>query len=170
MEIRKEDPFCSFRFKVEVEVENSGVVVAAFSQFSGVKMSVETLQVRSGNDDRGVQETVPVFTRFEPVTLTKGVVRDTDFLDWLFSAAAGPNVGPSGANLYRTLNIVALDDRGNRGVTWSLKNALPIGYELAPMDGGRSEVLSESLTFAIGGMERKAHEPVQRTGREVWHG
>ena len=170
VELREEDPFCSFRFLVEVEVENSGVVVAAFSQFSGVKMGVETLQVRSGNDDRGVQETVPVFTRFEPVTLTKGVVRDNDFLDWLFSAAAGPNAGPSGANLYRTLNIVALDDRGNRGVTWSLKNALPIGYELAPMDGGRSEVLSESLTFAIGGMERKAHEPVQRTGREVWHG
>ena len=72
--------------------------------------------------------------------------------------------------MYRTLNIVALDDRGNRGVTWSLKNAVPIGYELTPMDGGRSEVLSESLTFAIGGMERKTHEPVPRTGREVRHG
>lgn len=171
MKITYEEPFRAFRFLVEVE--NSGVVVAAFSQFSGVKMDVETLQVRSGNDGRGVQETVPVFTRFAPVTLTKGVVGDNDFLDWLFSAAAGPNAGPSGEDLYRTLNIVALDDRGNRGVTWSLKNAVPIGYELTPMDGGRSEVLSESLTFAIGGMERKTHEPVRRAGgdtREVRHG
>ncbi len=157
--ITYEEPFRAFRFLVEVE--NSGVVVAAFSQFSGVKMDVETLQVRSGNDGRGVQETVPVFTRFAPVTLTKGVVGDNNFLDWLFSAAAGPNAGPSGEDLYRTLNIVALDDRGN---------AVPIGYELTPMDGGRSEVLSESLTFAIGGMERKTHEPVPRTGREVRHG
>ena len=56
--ITYEEPFRAFRFLVEVE--NSGVVVAAFSRFSGVKMDVETLQVRSGNDGRGVQETVPV--------------------------------------------------------------------------------------------------------------
>ncbi|MDE7244414.1 MAG: phage tail protein [Oscillospiraceae bacterium] len=157
MKITYQEPFRAFRFLVEVE--NAGVVAAAFSQFSGVKMDVDTIQIRSGNDVRGVQETVPVFTRFAPVTLTKGVIGDNDFIDWLFSAAAGPNAGPSGENLYRTLNIVALDEKGNRGVTWSLKNALPIGYELTPMNGGRSEVLSESLTFAIMGMERKTHTP-----------
>lgn len=159
MKITYQEPFRAFRFLVEVE--HGGVIVAAFSQFSGVKMEVETLQVRSGNDNRGVQEQVPVFTKFAPVTLTKGVVGDNDFLDWLFSAAAGPNSGPSGGEMYRTLNIVALDDKGNRGVTWSLKNALPIGYELTPMDGGRSEVLSESLTFSITGMERKTHGPAR---------
>lgn len=157
MGITYQEPFKAFRFLVEVE--NGGVVVAAFAQFSGVKMEVDTVQARSGNDSRGVQEYIPVLTRFAPVTLTKGVVGDNDFLDWLFSAAAGPQSGPSGSNLRRTLNIVALDERGNRGVTWSLKNALPIGYELTPMDGGRSEVLSESLTFAITGMERKTHQP-----------
>lgn len=157
MGITYQEPFKAFRFLVEVE--NGGVVVAAFAQFSGVKMQVDTVQARSGNDSRGVQEYIPVLTRFAPVTLTKGVVGDNDFLDWLFSAAAGPQSGPSGSNLRRTLNIVALDEKGNRGVTWSLKNALPIGYELTPMDGGRSEVLSESLTFAITGMERKTHQP-----------
>ena len=64
------------------------------------------------------------------------------------------------------LNIVALDDKGNPGVTWSLKNALPIGYELMPMDGSRSEVLSESLTFAITGMERAAHGPVEGAAQQ----
>lgn len=171
MKITYQEPFRAFRFLVEVE--NAGVAVAAFSQFSGVKMDVETFQFRSGSEGRGVQEAVPVFTKFAPVTLTKGVVGDNDFLDWLLSAAAGPNAGPSGARLHRTLNVVALDGKGNRGITWSLKNALPIGYELTPMDGGRSEVLSESLTFAITGMERKTHGPhspqelVQRTGRGV---
>ena len=155
--ITYQEPFQAFRFLVEVE--NSGVVVAAFSQFSGVKMAVETIQARSGNDGRGVQEFVPVLTRFAPVTLTKGVIGDNDFLDWLFSAAAGPDTGPRGGDTHRTLNVVALDQRGRRGVTWSLKNALPIGYELAPMDGSRSEVLSESLTFAITGMERLTHDP-----------
>ena len=152
-----QEPFKAFRFLVEVE--SSGAAVAAFSQFSGVKMQVETVQARSGNDSRGVQEYIPALTHFEPVTLTKGVVGDNDFLDWLFSAAAGPQTGPSGSNMRRTLNIVALDEYGNRGVTWSLLGAMPIGYELMPMDGGRSEVLSESVTFAITGMKRETGQP-----------
>lgn len=148
-----QEPFKAFRFLVEVE--NKGAVVAAFSEFSGVKLEVDTIQARSGNDKRGVLEYIPVLTRFAPVTLTKGVVGDNSFLDWLFAAAAGPHGGPKGDDLRRTINVVALDEKGKRGVTWSLKDAMPIGYELMPLHGDRSEVMSESLTFAITGMERK---------------
>ena len=63
------DPLTSFRFLVEVE----GDAVGAFSQFSGIKMEVQTIQARGGNDVRGVQEYIPVLTKFEPVTLTRGV-------------------------------------------------------------------------------------------------
>lgn len=37
---------------------------------------------------------------------------------------------------------------------WILQGAMPIGYELDPMDSSRSEVLTESITFAITGLER----------------
>ena len=148
-----EEPLKAFRFLVELEGRK--VAVAAFTGFSGIQMEVSTLQVRSGSDIRGVQENIPIGTRFSPVTLTKGVVGDDEFLDWIFSVAAGPNAGPKIGNPCRTLHIVALDDHGERGVTWTLYNALPIRYELTPMDGGRSEVLSESITFAITGVERK---------------
>ena len=148
-----QEPLKSFRFLVEIEGRKSAV--AAFTGFSGIQMEVDTLQVRSGNDIRGVQEYVPIGTRFFPVTLTKGVVGDDEFLDWLFSVAAGPNAGPKTGLPRRTLNIIALDDHGDRGVTWTLYNAMPIRYQLTPMDGGRSEVLSESITFAITGVERK---------------
>ncbi len=157
MGIKYDQPLKAFRFLVEVE--NGGTTVAAFTQFSGVKMEVQTIQARSGNDFRGVSEYVPVLTSFSPVTLTKGVIGDNDFMDWLFAASASHTLGPTGLNLHRTINIIALGDDGERAVTWSLRNAMPIGYELTPMDGMRSEVLSESLTFAIMGMERTTSEP-----------
>ena len=143
-------PLGAFRFIIEIE---QGGVVGAFSQFSGVKMQVDTIQARSGSDIRGVQESIPSLTKYQPVTLTKGVIGDNEFLDWLFAVSAGPFMGPLTSES-RTLNVVALNDKGERGVVWSLLNALPIGYELTPMDGGRSEVLSESLTFAIHGVTR----------------
>ena len=152
MERSFHEPLKAFRFLVELDGVKS--TVAAFTGFSGIQMELDTIQARTGDDDRGVQEYVPVLTRFAPVTLTKGIVGDDDFLDWLFSASAGPFTGVSTVST-RTLNVVALDDKGDRGVTWTLYNALPIRYQLTPMDGGRSEVLSESITFAITGVERR---------------
>ncbi len=157
MGIKYDQPLKAFRFLVEVE--NSGTTAAAFTQFSGVKMQAQTIQARSGNELRGVLEYVPVLTRFDPVTLTRGVIGDNDFMDWLFAATASHSFSPTGVDLYRTINVVALGDDGDRAVTWTLHNAMPIGYELTPMDGSRSEVLSESLTFAITGMQRTASAP-----------
>jgi len=148
----KQTPFGTFRFLIEVE--GSKAIAGAFAQFSGIKLQVESIRGRTGEENRGVRQAIPVFTTFAPVTLTKGVVRDNEFIDWLFAAVAGPYSGPSGKDLRRTLNVIVLDEKGNRGVTWSLKNAVPIGYELSPMDGGQSGVLSESLTFGFNGMER----------------
>lgn len=144
------DPLRTFRFLVEVD----GSAVGAFTQFSGIRMEVRTVTARSGNDYRGVTTTVPVLTSFEPVTLTKGVIGSNEFLDWIFAAAASSYTGPTGIRLTRTISVVALDDAGNRGVIWTLQDAMPIRYELSPMDSSRSEVLSESVTFDIGGMER----------------
>ena len=111
-------------------MEVDGDAVGAFTQFSGIRMEVRTIQVRSGSDIRGVQDYVPVLTSFEPVTLTKGVIGSNEFLNWIFAAAASTNTGPTGSRLNRTINVIALDDAGNRGVIWSLKDAMPIRYEI----------------------------------------
>ena len=150
-------PAAAFRFLVQPA--GAGEPTAAFTRMSGIQMQVETIDVRSGNDIRGVKEFVPVFTRFSPVTLSRGVVGDNDFMDWLLAASAGDFTGPTGANLRRDLDVIAIDERKEPLVTWTLKGALPIGYELSPMDASRSEVLMENVTFAIVGVTRTTHPP-----------
>lgn len=151
------DPIQSSYFLIQVG--NSQGISAAFSRFSGIKMEVETIQGRSGNDIRGVKEHTPVFTSYAPVTLSKGVVGDTEFLNWVFSACASEFIGPSEHNLRRTIDVIALDSSRKPRATWTLLGAIPIGYELSPMDGNRSEVLTESLTFAITGVKRAMQPP-----------
>ena len=146
------DPIQSSYFLIQVG--NSQGIAAAFSRFSGVKMEVETVQFRSGDDSRGVKDYTPVFTSYAPVTLSKGVVGDNEFLDWLLSAGASAYTGPTGSDLRRTVQVIALDQKGEPAVGWILQGAMPIGYELDPMDSSRSEVLTESITFAITGLER----------------
>jgi len=162
------DPIQGFRFLVEAG--DSDQIYAAFSQFSGVQMELEAIRFRAGDDRRGVQEYIPVMTSYAPVTFSKGVIGDNDFLDWVFSASADLFQGfrkqdkkkkeEDGENedggLRRTIYVSAIDERKETRIIWTLKDALPIGYQLAPMDGTRSEVLMETLTFAITGVARNA--------------
>lgn len=161
MAIRYPEPIQTFRFLIRVD--GSEKISAAFSKFSGVKMEVETLQYRSGEDSRGVKEYTPVFTSYTPVTLSKGVVGDNEFMDWLCASSASMLTGPTGDKMRRTIDVIALTDQGIPGVTWTLQEAMPIGYELAPMDSSRSEVLTESITFAFTGMKRTTAPPVSRS-------
>ncbi len=150
-------PAAAFRFLVQPA--GSGEPTAAFTRLSGIKMQVETIQVRSGLDSRGVKDFFPVFSRFGPVTLSRGVVGDNDFMDWILAASAGDFTGPTGANLRRDLDVIAIDEKKNPIVTWTLKGAIPIGYELSPMDASRSEVLVENVTFAMIGIVRTTTVP-----------
>lgn len=163
---RNDDPFLSYNFVVKVGTKkdkNKKTMVGSFSEFSGVNMTVETIQARSGNDRFGVQEYVPVLTRFEPVTLSRGVVRDNKFMDWLFSAAASLQKGPTGGEeLYRDLEVMIGDGEFDtkekvfkRNVTWTLQNALPIGYQLGAINANSNDIVVESMTFAITGISRE---------------
>ena len=120
-------------------------------------MKVDMVSYRPGSEKRGVTDDIPALTSFEPVTLTRGVIGDNDFLEWIQSVAPGMTEAPTGKDMYRTINIVALDDRGNRAVTWSLIDAIPVVYTLGAMDSTNSAVLSESVQFAIGGFKRETN-------------
>ena len=148
------EPIRSFRFLIRVD----GGISAAFTGCSALKMEAETLQARTGADLRGVRDYTPVLTRYAPVTLRRGVVGDFEFFDWVCSASAGVNTGPTGNDLRRTVEIVTINDLGQPGVVWTLTGAIPVGYEVSPLDSGRSEVLTESLTLAYTGLQRRTEE------------
>ena len=146
-------PFVAYRFLVEIEGEKG--VKGAFTGISGIKMSNQMVQARVGNEPRGVKDNYPGITEYQHVTLTKGVIGDNEFLNWLFNSTSPDLVtGPQGKNAYRNLRIIALTDTGEEGVVWTLLNAIPAGYQLAPMDASRSEVLTEEIEFAISGVKR----------------
>lgn len=151
--IKRDRPFAAYRFLVEIE--GQGVVAGAFTNFSGIKMSTQVVKARVGNENRGVKDNFPGITEYQHVTLTKGVIGDNGFLDWLFSSNFPDTVtGPQGSQTYRNINVIALTDTGERGVMWTLLNAMPVGYQLEPMDASQSVVLSEQIEFAITGVKR----------------
>lgn len=159
--IKYDEPFRAFRFIVEVENPQSGegAKVAAFSQFSGIKMRIDTFEHRFGNESRGAFSNVPGLAHYENVTLSRGVIGDNDFMEWIYTVSPTENDAPTLKNRYRNINIIALDDKGKRAITWTLYNAIPVAYELSPFDGSQSDLLSESIEFAFNGFKRSVKEP-----------
>lgn len=184
---KEERPFTAFRFLIEVDGEKDPV--GAFTNFSGIKASTQIAKARTGNDIRGVKDNFPGITEYQHITLSKGVIGNTKFLDWLFhTTLPGAFTGPQGdltvlavlkeedeknkkdekdekkpekdeggtpiRKVYRNIRVVALTDTMERGITWTLLNAIPVGYELQPMDANQSVVLSEQIEFAITGVIR----------------
>lgn len=157
------EPFKAFKFLVEVENPGGSVIVGAFSAFSGVRMKVEVMRGRTGNETRGTFANQPGLTSFENVTLTQGVVGDNDFLDWILSTAASDTTAPTGKNMRRTITVVALTDQNKRGVEWKLINCLPVGYSTGQFNSTQSSVLTETIEFAIEGFKRTVNDPESST-------
>lgn len=152
------EPFKAYKFLVEVENPGGNVIVAAFSAFSGVRMKVDVMRGRVGTEARGVYGNTPGLTSFENVTLTKGVVGDNEFLDWILSVAASDVAPPTGQNMRRSITVVALTDQNKRGVEWKLINCLPVGYSTSQLNAGQSSLLTETIEFAIEGFKRTVKE------------
>jgi phage tail-like protein len=150
----KNDPLGAYRFIVGVEGA-SAAVTAAFAQFSGVNMQVETVKVRTGAEWRGVLREIPALTTFQNVRFSKGVIGDNEFLDWILAAAPGEISAATGKDMRRTINVTAVDRNGKSAVRWTLYEAMPVQYELSEMDGMNSAVLTETIVFSITGFKRQ---------------
>ena len=151
------DPFRTFRFRVRMGgsgyMDGGADTVAAFAQCSGIRAVNRVLRMRSGVDPRGVQGIIPTIVEYSNVTLSRGVVADNSFLDWVFDCMPGYESGPSNPQR-RTIDIVVLDETGKESITWTLYGAYPVAYELTTLDASRDEVLMENLEFAYSGLKR----------------
>lgn len=71
------DPYKSFKFRVLVD----GRVIPGISKVSPLKRTTEPVVWRSGAS-LSKMSVAPGKTRFEPITLERGVTHDTTFEDW----------------------------------------------------------------------------------------
>ena len=73
----RRDPYKNFKFRVRWD----GRIVAGISKVSALRRTTEVVQYRSGTD-LSVTMRAPGQTRFEPITLERGLTHDTEFERW----------------------------------------------------------------------------------------
>ena len=143
----RSDPYRNYRFRVSWD----GRYVAGISKVSALKRTTQVVELREGGDTS--TRKLPGSTRYEAVTLERGITLDREFEAW-----ANPGQGViagSESVVPKNVTIEVLDETGRLALTYEVSRCWVSQYQALPeLDAGRGAVLIESLTLENDGWQR----------------
>jgi phage tail-like protein len=142
----REDPYTEFNFQISIEGLAGDGPQAGFSEVSGLGVTIETIEYRTGNEPESTVRKLPGLKKFSDVTLKRGVVGDLSFWEWIRTAMDGQVER-------RTVQIRLLDEAREPVLAWRLRRAWPCRYEGPGLRAGNSDVALETLVICHEGLE-----------------
>jgi phage tail-like protein len=144
----RDTPYGAYNFVVEL---NDGSVatnaVGGFSDVSGISTEFTMMEYRQGNDKQNQVRKVPGLHKAGDVTLKRGIMGDTNFVDWINQVRLDPT-------FKRNVAITLNDELGNPVMRWNLVNARPMKWTGPTLAGkGGSDVAMEELVLSSEGFE-----------------
>ncbi|MEN8041496.1 MAG: phage tail protein [Actinomycetota bacterium] len=147
------DPYKNFKFRIRWD----GRYVAGVSKVGALKRSTEVVEHREGSDPNTIRRS-PGQTRFEPITLERGVTHDTEFEQWANKVwSYGKGLG-SESSLQDFRKDIALDffnEAGQLALRYVIYRCWVSEYQALPeLDSRANEVAIETITLENEGWER----------------
>jgi phage tail-like protein len=152
------DPFETSRFRVIWD----GKPVASVSKVSALRRTTEVVEYRDGGDPLAAHRG-PGRTMWEPITLERGVTRDTTFEAWANQVFAYGAAGEAG-DFRKNVTLELLDEAGQVALAYHIFRCWPSEYEALPdLDANANAVAFQRLVLQNEGWERDpaVTEPVE---------
>ncbi|MGA2125458.1 MAG: phage tail protein [Xanthobacteraceae bacterium] len=146
------DPYKSYRFLVYFGQSTSPV--AAVSKISALKRSADVIEYKEGGNAiilKGLGR-----TKYEPITLERGVTQDLDFITWADTTQKLDNGQPSTSlkNLRREIRIQLLNEEGQAVHGYIVHRCWVSEFQALPdLDAGASAVALEHIKLENEGWE-----------------
>src|SRR3989304_4604073 len=109
------DPYKNFKFRVK----GDGRYVAGLSKMGALKRSTELVEHREGGDPSTSRKS-PGRTKYEAITLERGVTHDTAFEAWankVWNFGAGPGAESSLADFRKDIIIDVFNEGGQKALS-----------------------------------------------------
>jgi len=129
--------------------------VAAVSKVTGLKRSSDVIDFKEGGNAiilKGLGR-----TKYEAITLERGLTQDTDFADWANAAQVLDKGSPSTSlkNLRKEVRIDLLNEEGQPVLRFFVHRCWVSEYQALPdLDAGANTVAIEHLKLENEGWER----------------
>jgi len=147
------DPYKNFKFRVKWD----GRYVAGISKVGALKRTTESITHREGGDP-STERKSPGQTKFEAITLERGVTHDTEFEKWankVWNFGSGLGAEVSLKDFRKDLIIEMYNEAGQLATAYKVYRCWVSEYQSLPeLDASASAVAIQSLKLEHEGWER----------------
>ena len=150
----RKDPYKNFKFRVKLE---DGRYVAGVSKISALKRTTDVVEHREGGDPSTIRKS-PGLTRYDPITLERGVTHDTEFEQW---ANKVWNLGsPLGSEVSlkdfrRDLLLELYNESGQKVIVYKIFRCWVSEFQALPeLDANGNAVAFQTIKLENEGWER----------------
>ena len=150
---RRFDPYKNFKFRVKWD----GRYVAGISKCSSLKRTTEVVEHREGGDPSTSRKS-PGRTKYEAITLERGVTHDVDFEQWAnkvwnFGSGLGKEV--SLKDFRKDLIIEVYNEAGQLALAYKVYRAWVSEFQSLPdLDANANAVAIQHIKLENEGWER----------------
>ena len=159
------DPYKNFKFRVYFS-DGGPLPVAAISKVSALKRTTEVVEHREGGDP-STEHKSPGRTKYEAITLERGVTQDPDFEVWanrVWTVGAVPGSEVTLKAFRRDLILELLNETGQPVLKYKIFRCWVSEYQAMPdLDANANAIAIQHVKVENEGWERDTdfQEPVE---------
>ena len=148
------DPYKTYKFRLKLP---DGAYVAGVSKVSALKRSTEVVEHREGGDPSSTHKS-PGQTKYEAITLERGVTHDTEFERWankVWNYGSGLSSEVSLKDFRKDLVLEIYNEAGQLALAYKLYRCWPSEFVAFPdLDASASAIAIQTLKLENEGFER----------------
>lgn len=152
------DPYKNFKFRVKWD----GRYVAGVSKVGALKRTTEMVEHREGGDPSTSRKS-PGRTKYEAVTLERGVTHDLEFERWankVWNYGAGLGAEVSLKDFRKDISIEVYNEAGQKVLAYSLYRCWVSEYQSLPdLDANANAIAIQTIKLENEGWERDVSVP-----------
>jgi len=158
------DPYKNFKFRVKWD----GRYVAGVSKVSALKRTTEVVEHREGGDPSSTRKS-PGQSKYEAITLERGVTHDTEFEKWankIWNYGSGLGSEVSLKDFRKDIIIEVYNEAGQLAIAYKVYRCWVSEYQAIPdLDAKANEIAIQTIKPENEGWERdyEASEPSEPT-------
>jgi phage tail-like protein len=151
------DPYKNFKFRIKWD----GKYVAGVSKISSLKRSTEVVEHREGGDPRSARKS-PGRTKYEPITMERGVTHDTEFERWankIWNYGNGLGTETSLRDFRKDITIEVYNEAGQLALAYKIFRCWVSEFQALPdLDANANAIAIQTLKLENEGWERDVEE------------
>lgn len=158
------DPYKNFKFRVKWD----GRYVAGVSKVTALKRTTEVVEHRDGADPSTARRS-PGRSKYEAITLTRGVTHDVEFEQWankVWNLGSGPGSEVSLKDFRKDMILELHNEAGQLVIAYKVFRAWVSEYQSLPeLDANANAIAIQTLKLEHEGWERDydVAEPTEPT-------